>query len=67
MERLDELAGRLGVSRSKLLRRGALAVLEADTLAEADRTLVAAYRRQPQDAAIVASARRLAVETAPRW
>jgi hypothetical protein len=67
VERLDRLADRIEVSRSELLRRGALAVLEADQLAEADRELVAAYRRQPQDPVIVATARRLAAETVPEW
>jgi metal-responsive CopG/Arc/MetJ family transcriptional regulator len=67
VERLDELAGRLDVSRSELIRRGALAVLDADRLAEADRALVAAYRRVPQDPLLVESARRLAAETTPEW
>lgn len=67
VERLDRLAGHLAVSRSELLRRGALAVLQADALREADRELVAAYRRQPQDPAVVAAARRLAAETTPEW
>jgi len=67
VERLDRLACHLEVSRSELLRRGALAVLQADALREADRELVAAYRRQPQDPAVVAAARRLAAETTPEW
>ena len=65
--RLDRLAEQEGVSRSELLRRGATAVLEAADLLEADRELRAAYRRVPQDPALVASARRLALETAPEW
>jgi Ribbon-helix-helix protein, copG family len=65
--RLDAIAARLGTSRSELLRRGALAVLEAAELAEADRRLVEAYRARPQDPAIVAAAARLAAELAPPW
>ena len=64
---LDDLARRRGISRSELLRRGALAVLEADELAVADAQLQDAYRRQPQDPAVVDAARRLAGETAPAW
>jgi predicted transcriptional regulator len=67
VRRLDALAARLGLSRSELVRRGALAVLEAEELAVADRRLVEAYRAQPQDPAIVAAAARLAAETAPPW
>jgi len=67
VRRLDALAARLGTSRSKLVRRGALAVLEAEELAAADRRLVEAYRALPQDPAIVAVAARLAAETAPPW
>jgi metal-responsive CopG/Arc/MetJ family transcriptional regulator len=64
---LDELAVRLGTSRSELLRRGAQAVITAEDLAGADRDLVAAYRRLPADPALVQSARRLAARTAPAW
>src|SRR3712207_3939810 len=39
---LDALAERAGTSRSELLRRGALAVLQAAELAEADQQLVEA-------------------------
>jgi hypothetical protein len=67
VERLDSLASRRKVSRSELLRRGALAVLEAEELADADNTLVEAYRRQPQDPLLLESAARLAAETAPEW
>ena len=67
VERLDRLADRIEVSRSELLRRGALAVLEAERLTEAERELVAAYRRQPQDPLIVAAARRLSARTVPEW
>lgn len=65
--RLDELAARLEISRSELLRRAAVAVLDAFEVAEADRRLVAAYQRHPQDPAIVEAAQRLAAETAPGW
>ena len=64
---LDELARRRGVSRSELLRQGALAVLEAEEVAVADAQLQEAYRRQPQDPVLVDAARRLAAETAPAW
>ncbi len=67
VRRLDELAAKAGVSRSELLRRGALAVLDAAEIVESDRQLVAAYRRRPQDPAIVVAAARLAAETAPEW
>lgn len=64
---LDKLARRRGVSRSELLRQGALAVLEAEEMVAADARLQEAYRRQPQDPALVDAARRLAAETAPAW
>jgi hypothetical protein len=64
---LDTLARRRGVSRSELLRQGALAVLEADELAGADVELREAYRRHPQDPELVDAAARLASETAPAW
>jgi len=64
---LDELARRRGLSRSELLRRGALAVLAAEELDAADTLLQEAYRRQPQDPVLVEAARRLAAETAPTW
>jgi metal-responsive CopG/Arc/MetJ family transcriptional regulator len=64
---LDGLAARLGTNRSELLGRGAQAVITAEELAEADRELVAAYRRQPADPALVQCARRLAAQTAPAW
>ena len=65
--RLDELATRLGTNRSELLRRGAHAVITAEDLASANRELVAAYRQQPPERALIQSARRLASETAPAW
>jgi metal-responsive CopG/Arc/MetJ family transcriptional regulator len=65
--RLDALAERAGTSRSELLRRGALAVLEAAELAQADAELLEAYRRQPQDPAVVTAAARLAAEHTPAW
>jgi metal-responsive CopG/Arc/MetJ family transcriptional regulator len=67
VERLDRLARAEHTSRSELLRRGASAVIEAAEQLDADRVLQAAYRRVPQDPALVASARRLAAETAPEW
>lgn len=67
VERLDAVASDLGVSRSELLRRGAHAVLEARDIALADRRLVDAYTRQPQDPILVETATRLAAETVPEW
>jgi metal-responsive CopG/Arc/MetJ family transcriptional regulator len=67
VERLDELATKLGTNRSDLLRRGAQAVITAEDLADADRHLTAAYQRHPADPALVQSARRLAARTAPAW
>jgi metal-responsive CopG/Arc/MetJ family transcriptional regulator len=65
--RLDRLAAERGTSRSDLLRRGAVAVLDAEELREADAELRAAYRRIPQDPAIVQAAARLAAQTMPEW
>lgn len=65
--RLDTLAEREGTSRSELLRRGAVAVLEALSERDDDDALREAYRRTPQDPAVVRSARRLAARTAPEW
>jgi metal-responsive CopG/Arc/MetJ family transcriptional regulator len=65
--RLDALAEREGASRSELLRRGALALLEALAERDDDQALMDAYRRTPQDPAVVRSARRLAARTAPEW
>jgi len=65
--RLDEIAAEHGTSRSELLRRGALAVIQAEDNQEADAALRAAYQRQPQDPAIVAVAQRLAAENSPTW
>lgn len=67
VEQLDALARKAGTSRSELLRRGAVAVLEAADLSEADQQLVDAYRRQPQDPAIVEAAARLAARNVPEW
>lgn len=67
VEQLDALAAQLGTNRSELLRRGAQAILDAESQAAADKELRQAYRRQPADPALVQSARRLAAETAPAW
>ena len=64
---LDALAEREGTSRSELLRRGALAVLDALADRDDDAALREAYRRIPQDPSVVRSARRLAARTAPEW
>lgn len=65
--RLDALASQLGTSRSELLRRGAAAVIAAEELALADSELIAGYQRDPPEAALLQSARRLAGRTAPAW
>jgi metal-responsive CopG/Arc/MetJ family transcriptional regulator len=65
--RLDQLASERGTSRSELLRRGAVAVLEADQLRQADLELQDTYRRIPQDPQLVESAARLAAQTVPEW
>lgn len=67
VDRLDRLAEAEGTNRSALLRRGAAAVLDAAEQMQADRDLRDAYRRIPQDPALVASAKRLAAQTAPEW
>jgi metal-responsive CopG/Arc/MetJ family transcriptional regulator len=67
VSRLDELAATQGTNRSELIRRGAIAVLEAANLADADRELQGAYRKTPQDPALVQAARSLAARTAPGW
>lgn len=65
--RLDEIAARSSVSRSELVRRGALAVIEADEWAQADERLVEGYTKYPPDPLLVETSRRLAAETAPEW
>ncbi len=65
--RLDRLAAQRQTSRSELLRRGALAVLDAEELRQADAELQASYRFTPQDPIIVKAAARLAGETIPNW
>lgn len=67
VDRLDELAGQLSVSRSELLRRGAETLLRAEDWAHADRELVEAYRRTPVDAALLDAGDRAAADTAPPW
>ncbi len=67
VKRLDELAKRAEVSRSELLRRGAVAILKADEWAQADERLIEAYKRYPPDAALLEASLRLAAETVPEW
>jgi metal-responsive CopG/Arc/MetJ family transcriptional regulator len=67
VERLDQLAKRSEVSRSELLRRAAVAVLQADEWAQADRRLVDGYTKYPPDPVLLEAAERLAAETAPEW
>ena len=64
---LDRIAAARSTNRSELLRQGARAVIEADEEATADAELITAYRRQPQDQALVQSAARLAARIAPEW
>jgi len=64
---LDRLAKSLGTNRSDLIRRGALAVIQAEDFRAADSELIAAYRRQPTDPTLVRSAARLAARTSPAW
>ena len=65
--RLDALAEREAVSRSELIRRASLGLLERAWELEAEQVTIAAYLKQPQDPAWVATATRLAAETAPEW
>ncbi len=65
--RLDKLAKRAEVSRSELLRRGALAILQADEWAQADKRLVEGYTKHPPDPVLLEASERLAAETAPEW
>ena len=65
--RLDALAQRAEVSRSELLRRGALAVLQAQEWAEADRSLKRGYAKYPPDPLLLAASELLAKETLPDW
>ena len=65
--RLDEIARVRGTNRSALLREGAQAVIDADERHDADRRLIDAYRRMPEDPALIESAARLAARTMPEW
>ena len=67
VEKLDEMARRVEVSRSELLRRGALSVLQADEWARADERLVDGYTKNPPDPELLAASERLAAETLPEW
>ena len=67
VSRLDHLAAEKKTNRSELLRRGALAVLDAEDLRQADVQLQEAYRRTPQDPELMRSAARLAAQTIPEW
>jgi len=65
--RLDRRAAERGTNRSELLRRGAVAVFDAEELRKADFELQASYRFTPQDPVVVEAAARLAAETMPNW
>ena len=67
VEQLDRIAKAFDTNRSELLRRGAQAVIDADAERPNDIELIAAYTRQPPDAALIRSAARLAAKTAPAW
>jgi Ribbon-helix-helix protein, copG family len=67
VEQLDRIAKALGTSRSELLRRGAQAVIVPDAERANDIELIAAYKRQPPDEALIRSALRLGAKTAPTW
>jgi metal-responsive CopG/Arc/MetJ family transcriptional regulator len=67
VEKLDEMAKRVEVSRSELLRRGALAVLQVDEWARADERLVDGYTKFPPDQGLLSASERLAAETLPEW
>jgi metal-responsive CopG/Arc/MetJ family transcriptional regulator len=67
VSRLDRLAAERGTNRSELLRRGAVAVLDAEELRRADVELQTSYRFTPQDPIIVEVAARLATEVMPNW
>jgi len=56
-----------GVSRSELIRRASLALIEATKIRKLEKRLVDAYTRVPQDPVLVETARRLAAETTPNW
>ena len=64
---LDRIATAHGTSRSELLRRGAAAVIGAESLRLADAELQEAYRSVPQEAAMVVAAQKLAADTIPQW
>ena len=67
VSRLDDIARSRGTNRSALLREGARAVINADERLAADRRLLDAYRRMPEDPALVESAAHLAARTVPDW
>lgn len=67
LAKLDKLAKNEGVSRSELIRRGAMALLVDEQEQSWDRELVAAYRRLPPDEDLIESSKRMADETAPKW
>ena len=67
LARLDNLTSARKTSRSALIRQGIAALLDAEELRAADAELQDAYRRTPQNAAVVESALRLAAETAQDW
>lgn len=67
LAKLDKLAKKEGVSRSELIRRGAMALLVEEQEQSWDRELAAAYRRLPAEEDLVESSTRMADDTAPKW
>ena len=74
----SEIGVMLGVSKQAAQQRygprldgvpveGGRAVIDADERPDADRHLADAYRRQPEDPALIESATRLAARTMPEW
>lgn len=67
LARLDRFAAQHGTNRSELLQRGAVELLNAEELRQADTELQASYSCTPQDPIVVDAAARLASETIPNW
>lgn len=67
VEQLDRLAVQRGISRSALLRAGAMAVIDAAEESAADAELAEAYRTTPPSPALLNSSRRLAASTGDPW
>lgn len=64
---LDRRAKRAGVSRSELIRRAVAAHLRDVDLEDADRQLVEAYRRAPEEPTETDALLEVALEAWPEW